>query len=101
MIYILHMCGTSRQNQLATAYLIERGVDIEALDTCGYTPLHRMASNNLAIGARALISAGANPYALGNSKETPVDIARQSNAKAVLGLLLSAKRGTSTMHTCV
>lgn len=33
----------------------------EAVDTYGYRPLHRMASNNLAIGAEALLRAGADP----------------------------------------
>merc|ERR1719183_2922849 len=57
----LHMCGMGRDNQHATAYLIKRGADIEALDTYGMTPLHRMASNNLGIGAKALLEAGADP----------------------------------------
>lgn len=37
----LHSCGMSRRNQYSTALLIERGGDIEALDTYGYTPLMR------------------------------------------------------------
>lgn len=52
----LHMCGMSRQNQQVTAYLIKRGANINAVDTYGFTPLHRMASNNLAIGAEALVA---------------------------------------------
>ena len=43
------MCGMSKRNQAATAYLISRGADVEAVDTYGYRPLHRMASNNLAV----------------------------------------------------
>merc|ERR1712151_115382 len=54
----LHMCGMSRRNQESTSVLIKAGADIEALDTYGYTPLHRMASNNLAVGAEALLAAG-------------------------------------------
>ena len=41
-----------RDNQYSTAYLISRGADIEAVDTYGFTPLHRMASNNLMVGAK-------------------------------------------------
>ena len=41
-------------NQLVTEYLVSRGADIEAQDTYGYRPLHRMASNNLGVGAEAL-----------------------------------------------
>jgi ankyrin repeat protein len=52
----LHMCGMSSQNQKVTAFLIQKGADIEAIDTYGFKPLHRMASNNLAIGAEALLA---------------------------------------------
>merc|ERR1719253_2369675 len=52
----LHNCGMSRTNQMSTALLISRGADIEAVDTYGFTPLHRMASNNLAVGALALLA---------------------------------------------
>ena len=44
----LHTCGMSLANQYATEFLIARGGDVNALDTYGYTPLHRMASNDLA-----------------------------------------------------
>ena len=43
----LHMCGMSRRGQTTTEFLVSRGADIEALDTYGFRPLHRMASNNL------------------------------------------------------
>jgi ankyrin repeat protein len=80
----------SRRGQLSTSLLIAAGGHIEAFDAYGYTPLHRMASNNLAIGAEALIKAGANankvsgkPYA----GETPMSIARQSRAMDVIQVL--------------
>eukprot|EP00239_Pterosperma_sp_CCMP1384_P008513 CAMPEP_0197858392 /NCGR_PEP_ID=MMETSP1438-20131217/32141_1 /TAXON_ID=1461541 /ORGANISM="Pterosperma sp., Strain CCMP1384" /LENGTH=208 /DNA_ID=CAMNT_0043474537 /DNA_START=218 /DNA_END=844 /DNA_ORIENTATION=+ len=84
----LHMCGMGRDNQHATAYIISRGGDIEAIDTYGYTPLHRMASNNLAIGAEALLAAGAN----GNAKnvkygDTVMQTARQAQARDVIAVL--------------
>jgi len=56
----LHMCGMGQDNQMTTAYIIKRGGNIEALDTYGYKPLHRMASSNLAVGAQALLDAGAD-----------------------------------------
>ena len=40
----LHMCGMSSAYQDAASMLIEFGADIEALDTYGMTPLHRMVS---------------------------------------------------------
>ena len=46
----LHMAGMSRANQDSVQTLVEHGADIEAVDTYGFTPLLRMASNNLARG---------------------------------------------------
>ena len=83
----LHMCGMSRANQLSTALIIERGGDIEALDTYGFTPLHRMCSNNLAIGAAALLAAGADPLNKGEAGASPLEIARSSAARDVLAEL--------------
>ena len=93
----------SRSNQHATAFVISQGGDVEALDTYGYTPLHRMASNNLAVGARALLEAGADPAGLATSKavastkQTPLEVATQSDAKAVLAVLreFGAERGAN------
>jgi len=83
----LHMCGMGRDNQHSTAYLIMRGGDIEALDTYGFTPLHRMASNNLAVGAAALLEAGADPEPLGGIGATPLQIAQDSRAMDVIQVL--------------
>ncbi len=71
--------------------LIEAGADIEALDTYGYTPLHRMASNNLAVGAEALLVAGADPNRPTEKPytgDTPLSIARSSGARDVVEVLL-------------
>lgn len=53
----------------------------------GYRPLHRMASNNLAIGAAALLKAGADPRARTASGEDPMSIARASRARDVMAVL--------------
>ncbi|KAI9000344.1 ankyrin repeat-containing domain protein [Hyaloraphidium curvatum] len=86
----LHTCGMSRRGQMSTELLIKAGAEIEALDAYGYTPLHRMASNNLPVGAEALLRAGADanrrsgpPYA----GETPLSIARSSGARDVVEVL--------------
>jgi len=83
----LHMCGMGQDNQRATAYLIKRGANIESLDTYGMTPLHRMASNNLAVGAEALLAAGADPMNAGSCGATPMQIAHDSRAQDVIRVL--------------
>ena len=112
----LHMCGMSNENQKVTAFLIKRGANIEAIDTYGFTPLHRMASNNLAIGAEALLegkallhhslnaacqlmplnlfatihcTAGADPEfkTIGRGGETAMKVARDARAYAVITVL--------------
>jgi len=83
----LHMCGMGRDNQDSTAYLIRRGAEIEALDTYGMTPLHRMASNNLPVGAKALLEAGADPANRGQVGASPMQIAQESRATSVMQLL--------------
>lgn len=77
----LHVCGMSRKGQLATQVLIEAGADMHALDTYNYNALHRMASNDLEIGAEALVKAGMDPnYKPPSSDSSPIDIARRSRA---------------------
>ena len=53
----LHICGMSERGQHCTQTLIDAGADIFALDTYNYNALHRMASNDLDIGAEALVEA--------------------------------------------
>eukprot|EP00287_Rhodomonas_sp_CCMP768_P010513 CAMPEP_0196720566 /NCGR_PEP_ID=MMETSP1091-20130531/3347_1 /TAXON_ID=302021 /ORGANISM="Rhodomonas sp., Strain CCMP768" /LENGTH=206 /DNA_ID=CAMNT_0042061847 /DNA_START=109 /DNA_END=729 /DNA_ORIENTATION=- len=83
----LHMAGMSQRNQLATEFLIAKGGGIEAEDTYGYRPLHRMASNNLAIGAEALCKAGADVNARTARGETPMSVAVSSAARDVIAVL--------------
>lgn len=89
----LHMCGMSRSKQDAVAALVQRGADIEALDTYGMTPLHRMASNNLAAGAAALLAAGADPEYEGKIGSSPLQIAKESRAADVIRVLAAAPGG--------
>lgn len=83
----LHMCGMSALNQDAVSVLVSFGADIEALDSYGMTPLHRMASNNLARGASLLLAAGADPNFRGKVGQTPAQIALSSHAFDVLKVL--------------
>lgn len=86
----LHNCGMSQTNQQQTEELIIRGADIEAVDSYGYTPLHRMASNNLAVGAKALLDWGADPNNKGGAGQTPLQVAKSSRAADVLRVLVSS-----------
>lgn len=77
----LHICGMSTRGQHCTQILIDAGADIYSLDTYNYNALHRMASNDLDIGAEALVRAGLDP----NSKDdgadsTPIEIAKRQRA---------------------
>ncbi|MEM6787422.1 MAG: ankyrin repeat domain-containing protein [Myxococcota bacterium] len=83
----LHMAGMSQRAQHVTATLIRLGANLEARDTYGYTPLHRMASNNLAIGAKALLDAGADVHATTDRGETALSIALASRATAVIDVI--------------
>lgn len=77
----LHICGMSHQGELSTQVLIQAGADIYAQDTYGYTALHRMASNNLAVGGTALVQAGMDPNSqVAGADSTPIEIARRSRA---------------------
>ena len=85
----LHMCGMSKNGQLCTEVLVRRGANIHAIDTYGMNPLHRMASNDLAIGAEILVKAGLDPNDVGQAQKdtslqyslrTPIEIARQSRS---------------------
>lgn len=50
---------------------------METMDTYGMTPLHRMASNNLPVGAKALLEARASP----------MEIAKDSRAREVMAVI--------------
>lgn len=77
----LHMCGMSRAGQYITPLLIAAGADLYAQDTYGYTPLHRMASNNLVYGGEVLVRAGMDPRrVMSGADRTPIQIAKQSRA---------------------
>jgi hypothetical protein len=60
---------------------------MEALDTYGLTPLHRMTSHNLAAGAQALLHAGANPAHSGTVGEMPRKTVQSAGARDVIAVL--------------
>ena len=77
----LHICGMSKRGQSATQALVDAGADLYALDTYNYNALHRMASNDLHVGAEVLVNAGMDPnYKPDESDSSPIDIAKRSRA---------------------
>lgn len=81
----LHICGMSQKGQLSTQALIDSGADLYSQDTYGYTPMHRMASNNLAIGGEALALAGVDPNAdIEGADSTAIEISKRSRSKQFL-----------------
>lgn len=81
------MCGMSKRGQYVTEYLLEQGADAHAIDCYGFMPLHRMASNNLDVGAHALLKHGADPNARTCCGQTPMSIAKSSRALQVMKVL--------------
>ena len=92
----LHMCGMSRLKQESVATLVNAGADLEALDTYGMTPLHRMASNNLPIAGELLIRAGADPNNGGLIGETPLSVAQGSHAFDFINMIKKYSGSTKT-----
>jgi len=81
----LHICGMSRKGQLCTQVFIEAGANIYALVTYNYSALHRCASNNLKVGAEALVKAGADPnFKPPEPDSSPTGIALRSRAMKFL-----------------
>ncbi len=58
-----------------TAFLIEIGVDVNAIDARGDTPLHHAADSGLLAAARLLIEAGADVNATSHVKMRPLFLA--------------------------
>ena len=75
----LHVCGMSQRGQRSAAVLLAAGVDeVDPVDTWGYTPLMRMATNNLGVGGAALLRAGADrlrPSGLEGTGDSARDLA--------------------------
>ena len=57
----LHLCGMApRAGGAVTQLLCERGANLNARDSWGYTPLQRAATNDCVDAAKALLAAGAS-----------------------------------------
>jgi len=74
----------------ATALLVERGADVEAISTAAIAqvrPLGTAAFSGDAESARVLLEAGANPNGEGSSGSTPMQTAVANNNQELIDLL--------------
>lgn len=81
--------GASQEgHEAVVARLLEvPGINLEAKDTRGYTPLHVAVSRKQREIARLLLAAGARRDALSNMKETPLDMARNAGDPDLIAML--------------
>ncbi len=67
-----------------TRLLLERGVDVTAKDTDGWTPLHYAARGDRVEILRLLLERGADATTRANDGQTPLDMASCREATRVL-----------------
>lgn len=84
--FIFQVIGKPYAEQ-AVPILLQYGVDINAKDNVGNTPLHYAINANI---MRLLLDVGADVHAVNNSGETPLIAATRRNADAAIQLLLEA-----------
>nr|AFK44284.1 unknown [Lotus japonicus] len=76
---LLHLaCETGDIGMLEL--LLQYGVNVNATDSRGQTPLHRCILKGKSILARLLLSRGADPRAVDDQGRTPIELAAESNA---------------------
>jgi len=71
--------------------LVAAGVDVNATNEFGNTPLHYAAAQNQVAMAAALIEAGANPNVSNNNGQTPLSIARRKGSDRLIALFAPAE----------
>jgi ankyrin repeat protein len=74
---------------------IEKGVDLNALDTFGYTPLKRAIDASQVEAVKALLQGGANPNTKDGEGTTPLIRAAITGEKDIIDALLAAKADTA------
>ena len=76
-----------------TKCLLNHGANVNALNQHSWTPLHYAVKFNRPEVAQLLLDAGANLYAKENKhQQSPLEMARERNAKDIVGLLESKAR---------
>ena len=70
--------------------LVERGANLNAASSTGYTPLHRAAQNGHVEIVEFLLSRGARPDAAANNEDTPLSLATASKHENIVAMLKGA-----------
>jgi len=78
-------------NVAAIKQFIEKGADLNAPDSYGYTPLKRAIQSYNADAVKALLEGGANPNTKDADSSTPLMLACMSSQKDMVAALLAAK----------
>ena len=98
-----------RRKLNAARLLIDKGMDVNAKDNTGETPLHIAARGNRDEIAVALIGAGADANAKENTGETPLHVAASENKAEAADALIAAganihakdNAGATPLHAAV
>jgi ankyrin repeat protein len=83
----LHALLALSKNADVTRLLIERGADVNAVQTAGYRPLHQAAVTGREDLVRTLLDAGADKTARCDRGKTPAEYARERGHEALAALL--------------
>ncbi len=73
--------------------LLEAGADVNIANRNGENALHAAAQAGNAGTVRKLLAAGANPLAVTNEGQTPLDIAKEENHEEIVALLEALQSG--------
>ncbi len=79
----LHAAAAGRHSELVWL-LVASDAPVEAREPGGWTPLHVAAANDDLDSVRALLSAGADPAAVGQDGRTPAELASDDAVRAAL-----------------
>jgi ankyrin repeat protein len=82
----LHAAVAGRHADVSV-FLIERGADVNAIDSGRHTPLHIAAEDGQLPVVKALLTRGADPHAVDAEDKTPMSRAAARNHAAVVDAL--------------